>query len=47
MHVEHPLVKKGKIESRVYQEEIFARVKDKNALVVLPTGLEYRQAALC
>ena len=37
--VEHPLIKPGKIESRLYQQLIFAEAVDKNLLVVLPTAL--------
>jgi len=45
MFVEHPLIK-GKIESRLYQEEILGSVKDRNTLVVLPTGLGKTPLAL-
>ncbi len=38
-YVEHPLIKPGSIESRVYQEKILATAANKNTLVVLPTGL--------
>ncbi|MBI4177548.1 MAG: DEAD/DEAH box helicase family protein [Candidatus Aenigmarchaeota archaeon] len=37
--VEHPLIKPNAIESRIYQEKIFATAINKNTLVVLPTGL--------
>ncbi|MFH1786948.1 MAG: helicase-related protein [archaeon] len=37
--VEHRLIKKNKIESRLYQEELLCSILDKNSLVVLPTGL--------
>lgn len=39
MYVEHPLVKKGKIRLRDYQETIVATAVGGNTLVVLPTGL--------
>ncbi|RLG14992.1 MAG: hypothetical protein DRN66_00520 [Candidatus Nanohalarchaeota archaeon] len=39
MHLEHPLLKKDKIEKRYYQESIINSCKDKNSLVVLPTGI--------
>src|SRR3954468_4059432 len=35
----HPLIKKDSIEFRVYQSNIFESVKNKNALVILPTAL--------
>ncbi len=38
-YVEHPLIRKDTIESRVYQEKILATAVTKNTLVVLPTGL--------
>jgi Fanconi anemia group M protein len=34
-----PLIKRGTIERRSYQEEIFENCKDINSLIVLPTGL--------
>ncbi|MCK5040593.1 MAG: DEAD/DEAH box helicase [Candidatus Aenigmarchaeota archaeon] len=39
MHLEHPFLKKDKIEKRYYQESIIRSCKDKNSLVVLPTGI--------
>lgn len=45
MFVEHPLVK-GKIESRIYQEEILGSIRGRNTLVVLPTGLGKTPVAL-
>ncbi len=38
-YVEHPLIKEGKIESRLYQEKILHTAVKKNTLCVLPTGL--------
>jgi ERCC4-related helicase len=35
----HPLIKKDSIEFRLYQNNIFESVKNKNALVILPTAL--------
>src|SRR3954452_19117820 len=35
----HPLIKKDSIEFRVYQNNIFESVKNKNSLVILPTAL--------
>ena len=35
----HPLIKKDRIEFRLYQNNIFESVKNKNALVILPTAL--------
>jgi Fanconi anemia group M protein len=35
----HPLIKKDSIEFRIYQNNIFESVKNKNALVILPTAL--------
>ena len=35
----HPLIKYDSIEFRSYQSNIFASVKNKNALVILPTAL--------
>jgi ERCC4-related helicase len=35
----HPLIKKDSIEFRSYQNNIFESVKNKNALVILPTAL--------
>jgi len=38
-YVEHPLIKSGKVESRLYQQSILIETIDRNALVVLPTAL--------
>jgi Fanconi anemia group M protein len=38
-YVEHPLIKKGTIESRLYQEMILGRAVTTDLLCVLPTGL--------
>jgi len=38
-HVSMPLIKKGSIVKRKYQEAIFDACKDANSLIVLPTGL--------
>ncbi len=38
-YTDHPLLKKGSLQSRVYQETILARAVGKNLLCVLPTGL--------
>ncbi|MGC2382060.1 MAG: DEAD/DEAH box helicase, partial [Nitrososphaeraceae archaeon] len=35
----HPLIKKDSIEFRLYQNNMFESVKNKNALVILPTAL--------
>lgn len=35
----HPLIKKDSIEFRLYQNNIFESVKNRNALVILPTAL--------
>ena len=37
--VEHPLVRPGKVEDRLYQRRIVERAKKRNTLVVLPTAL--------
>ncbi|MEE9323731.1 MAG: DEAD/DEAH box helicase [Candidatus Aenigmarchaeota archaeon] len=37
--VEHPLVRKGSLESRLYQEAILGRAVENDLLCVLPTGL--------
>jgi len=37
--VEHPLIKKGTLESRLYQEAILGRAVASDLLCVLPTGL--------
>ncbi len=39
MFIDHPLIKKETIESRIYQESILASAIKKNILCVLPTGL--------
>ncbi len=39
MFVEHPLVRRRKLDLRRYQESIIARAIEENTLVVLPTGL--------
>jgi Fanconi anemia group M protein len=38
-YLEHPLIQRNKIEKRSYQVNIYEKVKDKDSLVVLPTGL--------
>ena len=38
MPLSHPFIK-GEISPRPYQETIFVKSKDKNTLVILPTGL--------
>ena len=38
-YVEHPLLREGKIERRIYQEVIAAKASEKNTLVVAPTAL--------
>ena len=38
-YVNHPLIKPNTIESRLYQQTLFASCVKKNSLVVLPTGL--------
>ncbi|MGC8931984.1 MAG: helicase-related protein [Candidatus Methanodesulfokora sp.] len=38
-YIEHPLIKPGKIEARLYQQIIAARASERNTMVVLPTGL--------
>ena len=37
--VDHPLIKRGSLESRVYQQVIAANASRGNTLVVIPTGL--------
>ncbi len=37
--VEHSLIRKGSLESRMYQEAILGRAAESNLLCVLPTGL--------
>jgi Fanconi anemia group M protein len=39
MHVSHPLIKDGTIESRLYQEVIVGNASKENTLVVAPTAL--------
>ncbi|OYT33621.1 MAG: RNA helicase [Candidatus Aenigmarchaeota archaeon ex4484_52] len=39
MHLEHPYLKKDLIEKRYYQESIINSSKNKNSLIVLPTGI--------
>ncbi len=39
MHVDHPLVRKGSVELRGYQERVISQAVQDNTLVVLPTGL--------
>ena len=38
-YIEHDMIQKNKIEKRLYQIKIYEEVKDKNSIVVLPTGL--------
>jgi ERCC4-related helicase len=38
-YVEHPLIRKRRLESRMYQEAILGRAVENNLLCVLPTGL--------
>ena len=38
-YVDHQLVKKNKIQKRLYQELLTAKALEKNTLVVAPTGL--------
>jgi len=38
-YIEHEMIKPSKIEKRLYQLNIYNKVKDKNSLVILPTGL--------
>jgi len=38
-YVEHRLIRKGSLESRMYQEAILGRAVENNLLCVLPTGL--------
>jgi Fanconi anemia group M protein len=37
--IDHPLVKKGAVAARTYQEAIVDSCREKNSLIVLPTGL--------
>ena len=39
LHIDHPAVRVGKIEARLYQQEIAEKASQKNTLVVLPTAL--------
>lgn len=39
MHVDHPLLRRGAIERRAYQENIAATCLKRSTLVVLPTGM--------
>ncbi len=39
MYFNHPILKKNKIEERTYQKNIINACKNKNSLVVLPTGI--------
>lgn len=45
-YVEHPLIKPGRIEKRLYQETMLAGAVRENTLVVLPTGLGKTALAL-
>jgi len=45
-YVEHPLIKPGTIERRLYQETMLAGAVRENTLVVLPTGLGKTALAL-
>jgi Fanconi anemia group M protein len=38
-YIEFDLIRRNKVKKRLYQLNIFEKVKDKNSLVVLPTGL--------
>jgi len=37
--IDHPLIKKNKVMARLYQEAIVDSCREKNSLIVLPTGL--------
>ncbi|MEK6810844.1 MAG: DEAD/DEAH box helicase, partial [Candidatus Thermoplasmatota archaeon] len=39
MFVDHPLIRRGKIEDREYQRNVAATCLEKSTLVVLPTGM--------
>lgn len=39
LYIDHPAVRVGKIEARLYQQEIAEKASQKNTLVVLPTAL--------
>ncbi|KXB01369.1 hypothetical protein AKJ41_01805 [candidate division MSBL1 archaeon SCGC-AAA259O05] len=45
-YVDHPLIKSKAVEARLYQQVIFDSVREKNSLVVLPTGLGKTQVAI-
>ncbi len=45
-YVEHPLIKPGTIEKRLYQETMLAGAVRENTLIVLPTGLGKTALAL-
>jgi Fanconi anemia group M protein len=38
-YISHPLIKKNRMESRLYQEEILGTIVKKDTLVCLPTAL--------
>lgn len=44
--MDHPLVKSGKIQARIYQQVLFDSSRKGNTLVVLPTGLGKTQIAI-
>ncbi len=39
MYVSHPFLKENKVEKRAYQDNILKSIRNKNSLVVLPTGI--------
>ncbi|NOZ82367.1 MAG: DEAD/DEAH box helicase [Euryarchaeota archaeon] len=39
MHVEHPLIREGTVEARLYQQAVLATAAEANTLVVMPTAL--------
>ncbi len=45
-HAEHQLIRKGAIQSRLYQESILATASGKHTLCVLPTGMGKTQIAI-
>lgn len=45
-YVDHPMIKSEAVEARLYQQVIFDSVREKNSLVVLPTGLGKTQVAI-
>ncbi|MFP4116211.1 MAG: helicase-related protein [Candidatus Aenigmatarchaeota archaeon] len=45
-YFEHPLLKDGELQKRLYQETIFHTTMDNNTLVVLPTGMGKTVSAL-